>query len=557
MHHCHTDESNFVTHEPCPKCGSSDGCSLYSDGHRYCFVCNTYFPSDDAESNNTSHVEHHKMSKELASIEEFHISDLSARKINKETCAKYKYYVGKWNGKPCQMACYYNDKGVMVGQKLRFPNKEFLIRGDISTVLYGANLWQGDKMIVITEGEVDCLSVSQAQENRYPVVSIPNGASAAKKAIEANIEYLSNFEKVILMFDMDEPGRAACEACAKILPVGKAYIATLPLKDANECLKAGKTAAIIQAIWNAKPYRPDGIVAGVDLHDKCVSEIEDLAESTMYPWKALNAKTRGARYGELYVFTSGSGMGKSTILRELEYYFGVVLGEHCGIIALEESTRKTGLELMSLQVNKRLTLDPTVIDEQARDKAFIKTVGNGNFFLYDHFGSLDSDNLLSKIRYMIVALGCKRIFLDHISIVVSGMDNDEDGGERKAIDKLMTNLRSLVEETNATMFVVSHLRRPEKKGHEEGGQISLSQLRGSGGIAQLSDMVIGLERDQQGDTPNVLTLRVLKNRFSGDTGVSGHLYYDPDTGRLSDYDGENTSVSSDFTPVDDTSEVAF
>lgn len=149
---------------------------------------------------------------------------------------------------------------------------------------------------------------------------------------------------------------------------------------------------------------------------------------------------------------------------------------------------------------------------------------------------------------MIVALGCKYIFLDHISIVVSGMSNDEEGGERKAIDMLMTNLRSLVEETNVTMFVISHLKRPEKKGHEEGGQISLSQLRGSGGIAQLSDMVIGLERDQQGETPNVLTLRVLKNRFSGETGISGQLYYNTETGRLSDLEQSNefTPVESDF-----------
>ena len=115
------------------------------------------------------------------------------------------------------------------------------------------------------------------------------------------------------------------------------------------------------------------------------------------------------------------------------------------------------------------------------------------------------------------------------------MDTDEDGGERKAIDKLMTNLRSLVEETQCTMFVVSHLKRPEKKGHEEGGQVSLSQLRGSGAIAQLSDMVIGLERNQQGDNPNVLTIRVLKNRHSGETGVSGHLYYNTETGRLEEY----------------------
>ena len=100
----------------------------------------------------------------------------------------------------------------------------------------------------------------------------------------------------------------------------------------------------------------------------------------------------------------------------------------------------------------------------------------------------------------------------------------------------MTNLRSLVEETGATMFVVSHLKRPEKKGHEEGAQVSLSQLRGSGAIAQLSDMVIGLERNQQGDNPNVLTIRVLKNRFCGLTGVSGYLKYDPETGRLKEYE---------------------
>lgn len=118
---------------------------------------------------------------------------------------------------------------------------------------------------------------------------------------------------------------------------------------------------------------------------------------------------------------------------------------------------------MSLRLNKRLLLNPECADESDRSRAFKETIGNGRFFLYDHFGSLDSSNLLSKIRYMIVSLGCKRIFLDHISIVVSGMDTDEDGGERKAIDKLMTNLRSLVEETGATMFVVSHLKRPDKR----------------------------------------------------------------------------------------------
>ena len=530
-------ESKFLYHEPCPVCGSSDACGVFDDGHRYCYSCCTYFKPTTSEGDGEQvSMERKKVSKECIPLGDLNITNLNARKINQDTCSKFKYMTGEYKGSPCQVANYYDDNGNIVGQKLRFPDKSFAVLGKISNRLFGSQLWANGKKIVLTEGEIDCLTVSQLQGNKWPVVSIPNGAQAAKKAIEANLEYLDKFDEVILMFDMDDPGRKACEDCAKVLPAGKAFIANLPLKDPNECLLNGKGSEVLQAIWNAKPYRPDGIVAGVDLYDKCVSDIDDLKDSVEYPWKALQEKTKGARHGELYVFTSGSGMGKSTILRELEYYFGVQRGELCGIIALEESTRKTGLELMSLRLNKRLLLNPECADESDRSRAFNETIGNGRFFLYDHFGSLDSSNLLSKIRYMIVSLGCKRIFLDHISIVVSGMDTDEDGGERKAIDKLMTNLRSLVEETGATMFVVSHLKRPDKKGHEEGAQVSLSQLRGSGAIAQLSDMVIGLERNQQGANPNVLTLRVLKNRFCGLTGVSGHLKYNVETGRLEDYE---------------------
>ena len=524
--------SNFIMHEPCPKCGSSDACALFSDGHRFCYSCNTYFPSDGESIKRESK----KVAKDCISMEDFEVSPLHKRLINKDTCSKYKYLTGVYKDKPCQVANYCDDLGNVVGQKVRFPDKTFITFGKISDKLYGSHLWQSGKKIVITEGEIDCLTVSQLQGNQWATVSIPCGAQSAKKAIEANLEYLNNFEEIILMFDMDEAGRKACEDCAKVLPSGKAFIAVLPSKDPNECHTKGEDKEVIKAIWNAKPWRPDGIVSGVDLYDKCVEDLGDLDDSVEYPWKALQNKTLGARHGELYVLTSGSGMGKSTILRELEYYFGTIRGELCGIVALEENTRKTGLELMSIHLNQRLIINHEGVDESARSDAFKASVGNGNYYLYDHFGSLDSGNLLSKLRYMIVSLGCKRIFLDHISIVVSGMDTDQDGGERKAIDKLMTNLRSLVEETGATMFVVSHLKRPEKKGHEEGGQVSLAQLRGSGGIAQLSDMVIGLERNQQGDNPNVLTIRVLKNRFSGDTGVSGYMYYDPETGRLSDYD---------------------
>jgi twinkle protein len=165
---------------------------------------------------------------------------------------------------------------------------------------------------------------------------------------------------------------------------------------------------------------------------------------------------------------------------------------------------------------------------------FKSTLGTGRLFTLDHFGSTSEANLLNRVRYMIKGLGCKWIILDHLSIVVSAM---EDGGdERKTIDSIMTKLRQMCEETNAGIHLVSHLRRVEgNKGHEQGVEVSLSHLRGSQAIAQLSDAVIAAERNQQADNKkeaNLTRLRVLKNRYAGLTGLATNLAYIRETGRL-------------------------
>ena len=186
---------------------------------------------------------------------------------------------------------------------------------------------------------------------------------------------------------------------------------------------------------------------------------------------------------------------------------------------------------MSLHLNKPIHLQETPKDELR--EAFDATLGTGRVFMYDHWGSTESDNLLGKIRYLARGCGCQYVILDHLSIVVSGMEGND---ERRTIDTLMTKLRSLTEELNIGMIVVSHLRRPSgDKGHEEGIITSLSQLRGSAAIGQLSDIVIGLERNQQdAETSDTTTVRVLKNRWSGETGVAGHLVYSKRTGRMSE-----------------------
>jgi twinkle protein len=135
---------------------------------------------------------------------------------------------------------------------------------------------------------------------------------------------------------------------------------------------------------------------------------------------------------------------------------------------------------------------------------------------------------------MAKALDCKYVILDHLSIVVSGQDNSD---ERKAIDEIMTKLRTLVAETGIGLFLVSHLKRVTGKAHEDGGSISLQDLRGSQTIAQLSDIVIGMERNQQHEDPlvrNTTCHRILKNRYTGQTAPACWLRYDVDTGRMTE-----------------------
>lgn len=484
---------------------------------------------------------------------------LPARNIREDVCQHFGYRVGEYNDKRAHFAYYYDlETRRPLAAKLRFANKKEgmpWIGDNKNLPLYGQWLCRdGGKKLVITEGELDCLSVAQAQGVKWPVVSIENGAQGAVKSIQRHLEWIERFDEVVFMFDMDEPGQKAAKECAELLSPGKAKIARLPavngvqMKDANDLLKAGKPDLIVDAIWGAKVYRPDGILDGSNLWEALTTK--EIVYSVPYPWDSLNVMTHELRVGELVTITAGSGVGKTKLVNEIAHHL-VKRGETVGMLMLEQNVKRTALELMSIELNRPLHISMDGVSTEALKLAFDNTLGTGRVYLYDHFGSTNIDNLLNRVRYMAKSLGCRWVILDHLSIVVSGLEDN--GDERKLIDRAMTLLRTLVEETGIGLILVSHLRRPEGRGHEEGAQTSLNQLRGSHAIAQLSDMVLGAERNQQadiskGENPNRLILRVLKNRFSGETGIAAELFYDKDTGRLTEFE----PVSDPFANVEDT-----
>lgn len=458
---------------------------------------------------------------------------IESRGIDEATCRRFRYQVGHFNGQPCHIANYYNAPGEKIAQKYRLAGKEFRCSGKPDH-FFGQHLWANPVpgfKLVVTEGEIDAMSVAVAQGGEFPVVSLGAGAQSAKAMFKKHYDWLSGFQEVILMFDMDDSGRQAVEEVAHMLPAGKCKVAHLPLKDANECLVAGKKKDIISSIFTAKVWRPDDIIAGDELYEKIAEHHE--VESLDYPFAGLNRITHGLRQSEIVTMCAGSGIGKSQVCRVITHHLLKTTEKRIGYIALEESVERTALSLIGLEMGRCLHLTPFERDDEFR-AAFDATVGNGRFYVYDHFGSLASDSLLNRIRFMIKTYDVDFVVLDHISIVVSGIG---DGDERRLIDNTMTALRSLVEETKIAMILVSHLKRPEGRGHEEGRAVSLADLRGSQAIAQLSDMVVALERSQQAEDPadrNKTTVRVLKNRFSGETGVACTLAYDSATGRLNE-----------------------
>lgn len=518
-------------HLPCPDCESSDALTLYTD-HTYCFSCGKWKWLEREEG---------RMSRlQIIPKDEMEIIALRARGITSETCRKYGYYVTKDDhGQPMQVANYVMD-GQVIFQKTRDKDKHFKLRGKQQPVFWGQHLFSGGRKLIITEGEIDCLTVSQVQGNKYPVVSVPSGCKSARETIKAQMDWLMNFEEVILMLDMDKPGRAAVKKAAGILPPHKLKIATLPMKDPNECLLAGKADEIIKAIWNAVEYRPDGILNAKDLKSEFFKE-EDKGTSYAFPWDdQLTQMTQGMRKGEMLLLTAGTGIGKSTMAREIAYKLKVKDNLKVGMVMLEENKNKTLRDLLSIAVQKPLHLIWNSVDKEALAKIYDELYGDGKFCLYDHFGSIEGDNLLEKIRYLIVGEGCDFVIFDHVSIAVSGLD-EASMNERKAIDVLMTQLRSLIEETGAGIVVVSHLRKVDTKAvpFEQGGTIALDDLRGSGSLKQIPDTILALERNQQAekeDQKNLLKLRVLKCRFTGNTGLAGYVRFNKSKNILEDVD---------------------
>jgi len=526
----------------CESCGSSDANHIYNDDNprTHCFSCGkTVFK----ESSNTMNevIDDDDIVEELfdpllKDIANYRSYPITSRGISQEVVDYFDVKMSvDVNGKP--LAHYYpwTVNGNIASYQERKLPKDFRTYGEFKNVeLFGQRQATSGFTLVICEGAIDTMSVAQAYREKYgrnySVVGVPSSSSTS--CALAQRDWINSFKTVVIMMDQDEAGKKMADFLGKMIKPGKAKVAKLPENDANETLVKHGWKTLIECIWNAQSWNPSGIVTGQPIWDQFIQRKN--VECVPYPdcLSGLNKKLKGIRHGEITLFTSGTGSGKSTVIKEIILDLLSKTDDRIGLISLEESVGDTAEKFIGMALKKPLNEDTQPSEDELR-QGFDEVFGDERLVLLDHQGSVGDDSLVDKIEYMAL-MGCKYLVLDHITIAVSEGSDGLTGNE--AIDKFMSDLLKIVKRHNIWLGLISHLRKAQGgKAFEDGNIASIDDIKGSGSIKQISFDIIAFSRNLVAEDDyerNTVTFRVLKSRFTGQTGDAGCATYDTNTTRL-------------------------
>ncbi len=534
------------------KCNSSNGLQVFqkNDGtyDGFCFACGTPVP-DPYHDKPAGYrpVFKVKTPEEIQAeigeiLSDYPIKGFPDRMLKEEYVRYFDIRAGvsETDGTTVLSHYYpYTKDGKVVGFKNRIvEGKRFYGIGDQKNVeLFGWSqaILTGAKKLFITEGELDAVALFQIMKEHNKgtpyeamnpaVVSLPHGSGGAAKDISKNLaDIRRHFKEIILVFDNDDPGKKAVADVLKILP--EAQSAILPEKDANECIKQGRSKQAYNACqFSAQKPKNTRLVSGNELHEKAK---EPAKFGVSWPWKHITEATRGIRTGETIYIGAGQKQGKSEIVNTLAAHFIKEFGWKVFLVKPEESNNKT-YKLVAGKLTGKFFHDPTKeFDEKAYDQA--GDVLKDKLFMLNLYQHVGWETLKTDIRSAAME-GCKAIIIDPITNLTNGMDA---ASANVKLQEIAQELSAMALDLDVVIFIFCHLRNPESgPPHERGGEVLSSQFAGSRAMARSCNLMLGLEGNRDPNLPqeerNVRTLVLLEDREYGEVGRY-KLWWDKSTG---------------------------
>lgn len=508
--------SDFIlTHQPCPCGKSSDAYAIGEEHDGYCFSCGKYYPPTKGELNISTNL---KTYEEVPGEFKFH----SMRGISKGTMEFYGVQTKFVNDIPTEVGFIYPNEAIKIR---RLDEKKFWNSGPMREAsLFGQDKFDpGSKSsITLTEGEFDTLAVYEMTRGNSAVCSVKSSTSAKNDCIKSR-DYINSFDKIILCFDNDEPGQKATREVASLFDFHKVYHAKFHKhKDANEYLEKGDMNDFVECWKHARRFAPDNIISSFP---EIAKSLEKDSESQLgtYPFRNVNTALYGLHEGEVVVLKGPEGIGKTEVLRALEHHLLKTTKHNIGIIHLEEDNATTVKAIAGYELKVPAVLPDCGISNQDILRGYKAAVGGSDerVHIYSSFETEDENILLDNIRFLVAAVGCKFVILDHITWLATGL-TDED--ERKKLDRISQKLKLLAKELRFCLIMISHV-------NDEG------KTRGSRNITKVANTVINLDRNLVAidtATRNSIFFTIEKARLGGHTGPAGRAIFDSTTGRLED-----------------------
>lgn len=562
----------FIKHTSCDKCGSSDGRAVYQDDSSHCFVCEHTIPSEEfkeANQKKPSRVRSSIKKEENMEVKPSSKPALTPEEnieIKSETSVKAKGFRGiddsiyakfgvrhafaEDTGEVIEQYYPCTQDGQLVGYKVREVPKNFYSKGRTGAdceLFMQFRFNRGGKYVIITEGEVDALSAYQmlaqyAQRKgsifETAVVSPTTGANSHKQ-IAGQFRFFDSFDNIIISYDNDKAGQTATEQLLKVLPKGKVKIMPMRYKDANEYLQEGAEEAFISDFYNAKKQVPVGVLASSNLYDRIMGQ-SAVAKIPFPPFmqKLNELFVGGMPLGHIVNIAADTGIGKTTLVNELIYYWIFNSPHTVGIVSMELDAGQYGEVLLSRHLEKKLALiesqDEKIaylstdrVVEKARELT-VKEDGDSRFYLLDNRdGTIEE--IQDTVEELVSACGAKVVVLDPLQDILDGLSNEEQA-------EFMKWAKGFIKSHGITFIFINHMRKTPAG---QNGADSEQNIMGSSTIIKSASANILLKRDKMAEseiTRNSTEISVTKNRVCGLTGPAGFIYYDNATHTLHSLD---------------------